>query len=144
MSKFGALAANVSEAFKVEIIDPLTDEVIKDKDGKVAYVEVGSTDSDEARKFDKARRAVFTRRAIRGRNQEIIEDDQLEENIAKLARLTKSWHLVDPATQEVIDVPCNEANALELYSEPGTTYIYRQVWVGASGTANFIKRSPKS
>ena len=31
MSKFGSLAADVSAPFKVELIDPTTDDVIRDK-----------------------------------------------------------------------------------------------------------------
>ena len=64
-SKFGALAANVSDAFKVEIIDPISDAVLKDKDGQVAFIEILSSDSDAGRAFDKEQRAVHRRKAMK-------------------------------------------------------------------------------
>lgn len=140
-SKFAALAANVSQAFKVELIDPVSDAVIKDKGGKVSFIEVYSIDSEAGRKFDKDQRAIVARKSMRSRNGIVEPTDQLELNVAKCAALTKSWHLVDPANGEVIDVPCNAENAAELYSAAGTSWLFVQAWVGANETANFIKRS---
>lgn len=144
-SRFAALGANVSTPFQVELLDLKTDLPIKDKDGRVAFIEVLSNDSKEAREFDKQRRAASTRRIMRsGSANSAGDDDQLEGNIAKLAHLTKKWHLVDPVAKEVIDVPCTEEAAIELYSDPDTHYIYRQVWVACIDTANFMTRSPKT
>ena len=140
-SKFGSLSASVEETFRVVLIDPISEAPITDKSDppKTAYIEVYSTDSDAGRNFDREQRSAFMRRAGRGRGQP--DDDGLEQNIAKLALLTKSWFLVDPVTREVIDVPCTPDNARELYSQGGTAYIFRQVWIEASAPANFIKRS---
>lgn len=139
-NKFGALAANVSETFKVTIIDPSTDQPLKDKNDKEAYVEVLSSDSKEGRAFDKQRRTTQQQRAMRGGNRLLAQSDPLDDEQAKLAHLTKGWHLVDPATLEPIDVPCSEQNALELFTADGMQWLYRQVWLGANETANFIKR----
>lgn len=144
MSKFGALAANVSQGFKVVLIDPLTDLPIKDASGKEAFVEVLSADSEKGRAFENERAKQFNRRMMRGRAAQEEGEDQRQNNIAKLAALTASWHLVDPATKSVIDVPCSEANATELYSEPGMGWLFMQAWLGANETANFIKRSSKT
>lgn len=135
--KFGNLAANVEQTFKVEILDPISDMPLQDNAGVVAYVEVLSADSETGRLFDKNRRRASTQRVMRGAQ---VVDDQLEENQTKLAKLTRSWHLVDPMTREPIDVECNEQNALELFTDGGMQWLYRQIWVGASNTANFIKR----
>jgi hypothetical protein len=142
-SKFGALAADVAHTFKVELIDAVTDKPIKDKHGKIAYIEVLSTDSPEGLKFDKEQRAVFRRKALRSRNGRVEGEDQLEENINKCAVLTKSWHLVDPNTLEPMDVPCTAENAVELYSAPGMNWLFIQPWTAAMDPANFIKRSAK-
>ncbi|WP_296741442.1 hypothetical protein [Mesorhizobium sp.] len=140
-SKFAALAANVSQTFKVEIIDQVTDAPIVDTAGKKAFIEVLSTDSREGLAFDKDKRATVRRKAMKSRNGIADPGDQLEENIQKCAALTKSWHLVDPVTREVIDVPCTPENAVELYSEPGMNWLFIQVWVEASKAANFMTRS---
>lgn len=141
MGKFGALAADISKPFRVYLLDPVTDQRIKDKDGNEAYVEVYSIiDSDRAIQFDKEHRTSLARRARRTEDEDNIRDF----NAAKLARLTAGWHLVDPATGETIEVDCTEANAEELYSDPGAGWVFRQALLGASDTANFFTRSPKT
>lgn len=142
MSKFAALAADVATPYRVELLDPLTDEPIKDASGNPAYIDVFSTDSVQGRAFDATERKKVTEKAIKGRSADL--PDQLEANFAKAAKLTKAWHLVDPATGTVLDVPCNADNALELYSEPGMSWLFSQVWVGATNPANFMKRSAKN
>jgi hypothetical protein len=141
-SKFGALAANVSESYKVVLIDPFTDQPIIDKSGNPAFIEVLSADSDEGRAFDRERGVALTRKALR-RGGQSIDDDALEQNVAKLARLTKAWHLVDPVLLEPINVECSVENAADLYSSGGTAHIFRQVWLGANEPANFMRRSSK-
>lgn len=143
-NKFAALAANVSDAFKVEIIDPITDLPIKDKDGKTAFIEVYSADSDAGRVFDKEQRAAMRRKAMRSRNGVVEPGDQLEENVAKCAALTKSWYLLDPTTKQPIEVPCTAENAAELYGAPGMSWLFVQAWVAANDTANFMKRSSQT
>lgn len=143
-SKFAALAANVSQSFKVEIIDQITDLPIIDKDGKKAFIEVLSTDSEAGRAFDRDQRAAYRRKAMKSRNGIAEPPDQLEENVAKCAALTKSWHLVDPTTREVIDFPCGVDAAKELYGEPGMNWLFVQVWVAANDAANFMKRSSQT
>lgn len=143
-SKFAALAANVSQTFKVEIIDQITDKPIIDKNGNPAFIEVFSTDSDAGRAFDKEQRAAYRRKAMKSRNGIAEPGDQLEENVAKCAALTKSWHLVDPGSREVIDVPCTLENAAELYGEAGMNWLFVQVWVAANDAANFMNRSSQT
>lgn len=141
-SRFAALAANVATAFTVNLIDPVTDAPIVDKEGKPAFITIFSTDSEVGRSFDRDERKKATERVAKGRAGDIT--DQLEQNIEKAAQLTKAWYLVDPETREIIDVPCNADNARELYSEPGMNWLFTQVWVAAASPANFMKRSPKT
>lgn len=138
-SKFAALAANVSTPFSVELLHPVTDEPIKDKAGKAAFIEILSVDSPEGRAFDAIERKRLTEKAVKGRAGDL--PDQLDQNQLKAAKLTRKWHLVDPTTGEVLDVPCSEANARELYAEPGMSWLFSQVWVGATNTGNFMKKT---
>jgi hypothetical protein len=139
-SKFGNLAADVSKPFVVELIDPSTEEVIRDASGKVAFIAVWSADSDQARKYDKAKRKELMLRIKKSRTGKVEPDDALEENIAKLSVLTDSWHLVDRVTGEVIDVPCTPENAADLYSPPGMGWLFVQPWIGANDAANFLPK----
>jgi len=143
MSKFGSLAADVSAPFRVEIIDPVTDKPITDKDGNPAWIAVWSTDSPRAREFNKARRKDLQLRVMRSRTGRVEADDALESNIATCAALTDSWYLVDPATCEKIDVECTAENAAELYSEPGLFWLFVQPFSAAGDMANFMQRGSK-
>lgn len=144
MSKFAALSAAVDEPFRLILIDPLTDRPITANDGRQAYIDVLSVNSRAGQLFDKEERRITNTRMMSGRKEAVLAEDNVEQNKKKTARLTKGWLLVDPVSGNVIDAPCTEANALELYLDPGTHHLWMQVWVAASETANFIKRSPKT
>lgn len=143
-SKFGSLMADVQRPYKVELIDPATDDVIRDKDGKAAYVAVWAADSERGRDFDKAKRKDLQLRIRQSRTGRIEQDDQLEVNMAKCAALTDSWYLVDRVSGDPIDVPCTPENAADLYSPAGMGWIFLQVWVGANDAANFMKRPSRN
>jgi hypothetical protein len=143
-NKFGSLLANVHAPFKVELVDPATDQVIRDKSGKAAYIAVWSTDSALSREYDKSKRKDLFLRAKASRSGTAGHDDPLDQNIAKCAALTESWYLVDPVTQEQIDVPCTPENAVDLYSAPGAGWIFIQPFVEASNNANFLQRPSKN
>lgn len=104
MAKFGSLSGSASDPYRVILIDPVTDEPLRDVNGVELFIDVLSAQSDAGRKFDHERAQVLTRRAMRGRAKDIVDDDQFEANVQKLARLTVAWHLVDPATKEPLDV----------------------------------------
>jgi hypothetical protein len=151
-NKFGSLVADVSKPFKVEIIDPTTESLIRDntslnRDGTFAgvamFINVWSTDSERARNIDKAKRDELRLRIKQSRNGIVKPDDVLEENIAKLAALTDSWHIVDRITGDVIDVPCTVENAADLYSPPGMGWLFAQPWVEANSPANFLPKPSK-
>lgn len=144
MSKFGNLAADVSKPFRVELIDPVTEDVICDKSGKVAYIDVWSTDGPQARQYGKAQRKDLGLRIKQSRNGKVEQDDALEANMALAASLTVGWYLVDRMTLEPIDVPCTPENAADLYSPPGMGWIFTQAFVGASSVANFLPKPSKT
>jgi hypothetical protein len=143
MGKFGSLAAPPADIFRVEIIHAKTDMLLRDKDGNVAWIEVESSDSEAGRAFDKEERAVSFRRARRSRNGIDDSVDQLEQNIAKTAALTRNWYLVDPETREKLDVPCTAENAKELYSAVGMNWLFVQPFTASHNAANFMSSSAK-
>jgi hypothetical protein len=143
MSKFGSLAADVSKPFIVELIDPSTDEPIRDKVGAAAFIAVWSADSERGRAFDKGRRKQLMLRIRQSRTGKVDPDDALEENIAKCATLTDRWYLVDRLTGEPIVVPCDADNAADLYSAPGMGWLFQQVWGGAINPSNFLPKPSK-
>jgi hypothetical protein len=141
--KFGSLSSSVDEPYRVVLIDPKTDEPLVDLNGGEAYIDVLSSQSDAGRKFDRDRQKVITRRAMRNRSQDIVDDDQFEVNILKLARLTKGWHLVDPVSKESIDADFSQDAAVEFYKLPLAFPFYMQAWLAANEPANFMKGSSK-
>jgi hypothetical protein len=144
MSKFGKLAAEVDIPFKVFLIDPATDEEIVDKSGEKAFIEVLSQNSELGQQIDREQQRKTNARVASGRRDAMINEDNRAANQAKLSRLTKSWHLVDPESREPIDVECNQANALELYADRHMFHIFMQVFTASAEVANFIKRSSKT
>lgn len=144
MSKFAALAADVAATFRVELISPITDDILRDKDGSPAFVDVLSFDSPAGREFDAEARQRARRSAMKSRNGMPDDIDQMEENQRKLAKLTKGWHLVDPTSGDVIDEPCTPASALELYRVPGLNWLFTQVFAGAANAGNFMRKPSSS
>jgi hypothetical protein len=138
MSKFSALAANVSESFPMQIISPATDAVLKDRDGKEAFISFLSADSDAGRKIDRAQSLQVVRKMRSGRNLQNDDEDLTEGQIEKLAALTTGWHLVD-LDGEHLDVPFSPENARELFNDPGLSWLRRQAWVFVNTAGNFIK-----
>jgi hypothetical protein len=143
-NKFGSLAADVSKPFRVELIDPTTEDVIRDKVGKASYIDVWSTDGEVARNYGKAQRKDLNLRIKQSRNGKVEQNDQLEENIAITAVVTSGWYLVDRLTGEALDVPCTAENAADLYSPPGMGWIFVQAFTGASSAANFLQKPSKT
>ena len=140
MDKFGSLSAKVEKPFRVILLDPATDLPLKDKDGKEAYIDVLSAQSDAGRKFDRERQTQMARRAMRSRNQ-VLDEDAFEINTAKTAALTVGWYLVDPSNGEPIDAAFSMEAALEFYRLPLAHPFFMQAFVAAHETANFIKSS---
>lgn len=142
-NKFASFAADVSAPYKVELIDPVTEEVIRDKNGSAAFICIWAADSEKSREYDKQKRKDLILQVKRSRTGKVEQDDALDANIAKCAFLTESWYLVDRVTLEPIDVPCTAENAADLYSPPGMGWIFLQPWVEANNPANFLQKPSK-
>jgi hypothetical protein len=141
-NKFGSLIADVAKPFRVELIDPTTEDVIRDKNGTAAYIDVWAADSDQARQYGKQKRKELNLRIKQSRNGKVEPDDALEANMAMCAVLTTGWYLVDRLSREPIDVPCTPENAADLYSPPGMGWLFVQPWSEANNAANFLQKPP--
>jgi len=143
MEKFGSLFADVADTARIELLHPGTGKVLRDADGTPAWIEVWPADSERGRTFDKAQRTKAAESAAKGAEPEVL--DLFDVTVAKCAKLTKAWHLLDLRGRPV-DTACTPENALELYSAPNpvSASFYRQVAIGVGGAANFIKASSES
>jgi hypothetical protein len=143
MSRFASLLLDVDKPGRMAIRHPATGEPMTNSALEAAYVDVYSSDSEIARKHQRAigqrRFEEAQRRRKRGAKYEEFE----EANIDFLVALTAGWRLVGLDGGD-LDVPFNKDAARELYSEPGMTWLRDQVEEFAGDRANFSKASPTS
>lgn len=144
MSKFGGLAANVTAPSRMTIIYPVTGKPIVDENGKQAYIDLMSQDSAAGRQLAKDRAAEQVKRLSRsGLGGEI--DDVVDEQVETLAALTTGWYLVDPITQEPLDIVfAGPDSAREVFSSPEVQWIRRAAYLHVLNTGNFMQASPAS
>ena len=120
------------ETFKVEITHPATGQVIRDKDGKAAFIEVYSANSERAQEW---LRTEFKRRErIKGFKSTPEVDREVNDRF--LAYLTAGWNLFHVKTGKPI--PFSADAAFDLYASPGDNFIRRQVNEAAQEAGNFF------
>lgn len=141
-SKFAGLGLEVDKPRRMTLLN-LDKEPIRNAAGEAAYIDLYSGDSDIARRH---RRTVGQDRidaaAKRGRIGVKIESIERAE-YELLAALTTGWKLIGLDGAD-IDFPFSTENAVELYSDPATAWIFDQVNEFAGTRANFSKASPKT
>jgi len=137
MNKFSGLELEVEQPFRLILLHPITRQPLRNGDGREAYIDHYSADSEIARKHQ---RAVQRRRlAMRGRLK--ITPEELEAEATEvLAALTVGWHLVG-LKGDPIDTPFTTENARELYSDPRVAWLREQLDESAADRANFSKGS---
>jgi hypothetical protein len=137
MSKFSGLELEVEAPFRLTLLHPVTRQPLRDTEGKEAYIDHYSADSEIARKHQ---RAVQRRRlAMRGRLK--ITPEELEAEATEvLAALTAGWYLVD-LKGNPIDLPFTQENARELYGNSAVGWLREQIDESAADRANFSKGS---
>jgi hypothetical protein len=140
MSKFSAMALPVDVPARMTILHPGTRQPLVDPSGEAAWIDLISLDSKEAQAFDTSE--LQKRADQRGRSANIITEAE-QVTVRKYALLTKGWHLVG-WDGEVIDLPCTETNAIELYSDNTMRWVRDQVDVFVANRANFLPRSSKN
>jgi hypothetical protein len=140
MSKFSGLELEVEAPYRLTLLHPVTRQPMRNGDGKNAYIDHYSADSEIARKMQ---RTVQRRRlAMRGRLK--ITPEELEaEAVDILAALTAGWYLVD-LKGNVIDLEFSQDHARELYSDPAISWLREQLDESAADRGNFSKGSSTS
>jgi hypothetical protein len=135
--KFAGLELEVETPFRLMLVHPITRQPMRDAEGKTAYIDHYSADSEIARKHQ---RAVQRRRlAMRGRMK--ITPEELEgEAVDILSALTVGWYLVD-LKGNVIDLPFSQDAARELYGNPAVSWLREQIDESTADRANFSQGS---
>jgi len=140
MSKFSGLELEVETPFRLVLVHPVTRQPMRNGEGEPAYIDHYSSDSEIARKHQ---RAIQRRRlAMRGRMK--ITPEEIEaEAVDVLAALTVGWHLID-LRGNVIDLPFSQDNARELYANPAASWLREQIDESTADRANFSQGSSSS
>ena len=137
MSKFSGLELEVDAPFRMTLVHPFTRQPMRDQEGNPAYIDHYSSDSEIARKHQRA----VQRRRLNMRGRMKITPEELEaEAIEILAALTAGWHLVD-LKGNLIDLPFSQDNARELYSNPAVGWLREQIDESTADRANFSQGS---
>src|SRR4029077_16440713 len=133
MNKFSGLELEVEAPFRLTLLHSVTRQPLRDGEGREAYIDHYSADSEIARKHQ---RAVQRRRlAMRGRLK--ITPEELEAEATEvLAALTAGWYLVD-LQGNPIDLPFTQENARELYGNSAVGWLREQIDESAADRANF-------
>lgn len=140
MGKFAGLALAVDTPARMTIHHPFTGLPIRGADGEEAYIELHSSDSDIAKK---AQRAITNAR-LAMRNRNAIDAKRLEsEGTELLADLTVGWRLMT-LDGDPVDVPFSRANAVELYADNEMAWLREQVDGFVADRENFSKASSTS
>jgi hypothetical protein len=130
-SKFAAFEIEVDQPSRLTLLDKAR-QPYRGDNGRAAYIELYSADSDIARKH---RRAVTRKRlAMRGRGK--LTPEELEaEDVDLFVALTSNWDLV------ITDVEFSQENARELYTNTHVPHIREQVDEFVNDRSNFSKAS---
>lgn len=137
MSKFAAMGVPVDKFARMTILHPYTNEPMVDQEGKPAFIDVYSGDSDRARSYNRK----TSQRKLDMRGRAVVSAASIEsEGYGLLAELSVAWHLVD-LNGDAIDVPFTTQAARELYAEPSMTWLKEQVDAFAAARGNFSKPS---
>lgn len=138
--EFAGLELEVEKPFRMILVHPVTRQPLKDAEGKEAYIDHFSSDSEAARKHQRA--VQRGRIAMRGRAK--ITPEQLEaESTGLLAALSTGWHLVDLKGGR-IDIAFSQDAARRLYSSDAATWLREQLDESTADRANFSKGSSTS
>ena len=137
-SKFAALEVPVDSPRQMILNDPVTRQPLTDAKGKVAYLELFSTDSEICRRFF---REQNRRRTLPNGNMRPTTPEQTEaETVQLLVALTAGWYLVGRDGNH-IDLPFNAQNAADMYAATSMAWIRVQVNEFVTEIANFAKAS---
>jgi hypothetical protein len=137
MGKFDAIALQVDKPSKMTILDPVSQQPIRDAEGKESFIELYSSDSPKGRTHQK--NMLRQRLNMRGRGK--LTPEQLEaESVDLLVALSVSWYLLT-FEGKPLNVEFSQENARELYSSESMAWLREQVDTYTSDRANLSKAS---
>jgi hypothetical protein len=136
MNKFSGLELEIETPFRLILLHPVTRQPLRDAEGKEAYIDHYSMDSEIARKHQRA----VQRRRIAMRRLKISPEELEAESTEALALLTVGWYLVD-LKGNPIDLPFTSENARELYASPAVSWLREQLDESTADRANFSRGS---
>lgn len=136
-----AIAIAYDEPFRMEIENPATGVVIRDKDGNPAYIDLISPDDPRCEDF---KRRIFERAKKSKKDLDMTYDEVKERSAEMFAEYTVGWYLVG-LDGSPIDFPFSKENARKLYGDPKNRFewIREQVAEAVNEDRNFFKVSSK-
>ncbi len=138
-SKFAALSLDVEKPGRMIVVHPITRQPLRDDEGREAYIDLYSGDSEQARRHQ---RSIARRRmAMRGRGKLTPEEVEAEAT-EFLCAVTTGWYLLD-LDGHPLGVEFSVENARELYGLSAIAWLRDQVDEYVGDRANFGKASPK-
>lgn len=139
-SKFAGLALEVEKPSRMIIMHPVTQQPLRDKDGKEAYIDLYSTDSVAARSHEQN---VLRRRINMRRGAKMTPEELEADSVEMLTALTVGWYLLD-LTGEAMGIEFSQENAREAYGLPGWFWLREQINTFVGDRGNFSKASSSS
>ena len=146
--KFGSLSIDVVTPSRMFIELP-DGSMIKDNQGREAYIDFLPLDSEPGRKYDQEQNREFVRKGFRQRSKaeqraEIESLDTIKIESDKLTALVTGWHLVDIDGTVLTEPAFSKDNAHAMFMDPGMGWLRRQCWTFVSSERNFMKGSSKT
>lgn len=125
---------DMAETEKCKLRHPVTKEIIKDKEGNPAWIELYPKDSKIGRKLE---RKLIDRR-LKKKEGQITTSSMEESAVEMLAALTKGWYLVK-GDGEKAEYECDDETKRKFYSDDSLRWIRDQVDRFVLDLANFHK-----
>lgn len=140
---FDALGINVTSSVRMPIVNPKTGDVIADKDGKEAYLELLSDDSEAGQRFDRALARQTMKKARANAFRQTDDGDSADMQADKVASLLTGWYLVsfDGAP---VDLPFTAQNAKKLMAAQNMAWLRVRALAFVANAGNFMQGSSQS
>lgn len=132
-----ALSLEVDKPQRMTLVHFNTRQPLRDDEGREAWIDVYSNDSQIARRHDRE----VLRRVYKMRGRGTLTPEETEANGTDLlVSLTAGWFLLAPSGAP-IDLPFTPENARRLYTAPATKWIRDQVDEFSADRGNFTRHS---
>ena len=122
----------VNDTTTVDLLNPVTNEILQDDQGDPMTITVASPDSKEAKRFDHEYLSRYMKESAK-KGSELTPQEQESLVFEKFVSLTTDWHI-----QLGGEYPkCDKEKVKEIYTK--YPFIFRQVQEAFGQTENFIQ-----